>query len=78
MDTQNKMILHHLRTQRRITPMTALESYGCFRLAARIHDLKELGHHIETEMVVCDLTGSRYAQYTLIKEASHEMAKASG
>jgi len=78
MDTQNKMILHHLRTQRRITPMTALESYGCFRLAARIHDLKELGHHIEMQMVVDEHTGTRFGEYTLIKEASHEVAKTSG
>jgi hypothetical protein len=78
METQTKMILHHLRTQRRITPMDALESYGCFRLAARIHDLKENGHHIERQMVVCDRTGSRFAEYSLLREATHEMAKASG
>ena len=77
MDTQNKMILHHLRTQRRITPMHALEFYGCFRLAARIHDLKELGHHIETKMVVDERTGTRFGEYTLIKEASYEVAKTS-
>lgn len=78
MDTQNKMILHHLRTQRSLTPMHALEFYGCFRLAARIHDLRELGHHIEMNLVVDERLGTRFGEYTLIKEASHEVAKTSG
>jgi hypothetical protein len=29
--------------------MDALEGCNCFRLAARIADLRQAGHHIETE-----------------------------
>jgi hypothetical protein len=29
-----------------ITPLDALQNYGCFRLAARISDLKNQGHAI--------------------------------
>lgn len=43
MMTQNEMILDHLRTYGKITPLSALEQYGCMRLAARIADLREQG-----------------------------------
>lgn len=32
-----------------VTAMDALEGCNCFRLAARIADLRQSGHHIETE-----------------------------
>ena len=31
--------------------MEALREYGCFRLAARINDLRNEGHNIETKTV---------------------------
>ena len=34
-----------------ITPMEALDSFGCYRLGARIWDLRHDGYDIETEMV---------------------------
>ena len=53
--SQNEMILYHLKTFGRITPMTAIEEYGCMRLAARISELREQGRKegftIETNMV---------------------------
>jgi hypothetical protein len=66
METQNKMILQHLRVKP-ITPIEALDLYGCFRLAARIRDLKELGHAVNTELVAEG--NRRFARYTLISEA---------
>lgn len=53
MMTQNEMILDHLKTFGRITPMKALEEYGCMRLSARIADLKERGYrdNIRTEFI---------------------------
>ena len=39
--TQEQMILQHLQEFGHITPMVALEEYGCFRLSARIHDIRE-------------------------------------
>ena len=36
--TQTEMILNHLKTKGRITPLEALNLYGCFRLGARVYD----------------------------------------
>ena len=46
--TQTQWILARLQ-QGPVTAMDALEGCGCFRLAARIADLRQAGHHIETE-----------------------------
>ena len=37
--TQTDEILQALRAGERLTPLAALERFGCFRLAARIHEL---------------------------------------
>lgn len=49
--TQNRMILQHLKEFGRITPALAIEEYGCYRLSARIHDLREQGHIIKTNHI---------------------------
>jgi len=67
MESQNKQILSHLRSQT-ITAFEALQLYGCLRLAARIKDLREGGNEINTVMVEV-ANGKRIAEYTLIKEA---------
>lgn len=76
MDTQNKQILHHLRTKGPITAIEALMNYNCFRLAARIHDLKEAGHVIHSDNTQVE-SGKYIARYSLIKEAKHDVAKTS-
>ena len=43
-DTQNAHLLAHFRAGESITAIEALRKFGCFRLAARINDLKEAGH----------------------------------
>jgi hypothetical protein len=40
-ESQNKKILSHLLAGKTITPMDALQKYGCFRLSARIFDLEK-------------------------------------
>ena len=47
-----------------ITPLDALNEAGCFRLAARIADLRAMGYRIESRMTITD-TGKRVARYTL-------------
>tara|TARA_R100001015_G_C4610662_1_gene166025 strand:- start:601 stop:816 length:216 start_codon:yes stop_codon:yes gene_type:complete len=49
--TQNDMILVALKNGERITPLSALESFGCFRLSARIWDLRNEGHSIKTRHI---------------------------
>ena len=46
--TQNDLILEHLKEHGTINPLQALELYGSFRLSARILDLRQDGHNIET------------------------------
>lgn len=63
-DTQANAILHVLQDGNGITPMDALELCGCFRLSARIADLKKRGYEIITEKVKVD--GGKYvARYHL-------------
>ena len=64
---QNARILDHLRNGP-ITPMEALHLYDCFKLAARIFDLREVGHEIIT-MRIKNPFGNYYAEYHLIKLA---------
>ena len=47
--SQKDQILQHLIRHQQITAMDALNEYGCFRLAARVYDLKKEGHEIEEE-----------------------------
>ena len=51
METQRDLILQHLRHGDSITPIQALELYGCFALSQRIGELKRLGNDIETILV---------------------------
>jgi hypothetical protein len=49
--TQNEEILEFMQEGKAITPVTALELFGCFRLAARINDLRAEGWEIHGEWV---------------------------
>jgi hypothetical protein len=63
--TQNKQILHYLKTGKSITPLEALYQFGCLRLSARIFELKEKGWPI-----TCDRQdvgdGKVVGYYTLV------------
>lgn len=63
-DTQANAILKHMQDGNGITPMDALELCGCFRLSARIADLKKRGYEIITEKVKVD-SGKYVARYHL-------------
>lgn len=64
--TQNNQLRDHLTNGNSITPIEALQEFGCFRLAARISDLKSQGMDIHTEMVYKDK--KKYARYFLKKD----------
>jgi hypothetical protein len=62
--TQANAILAYLKDGNGITPMDALDLCGCFRLSARIADLKHRGYDIVTEKV--KVSGGKYvARYHL-------------
>lgn len=60
--TQARRILAHLRAGNRLTALEALERFGCFRLAARVHELRREGWQIE-ERTVETRGGKRVAEY---------------
>jgi hypothetical protein len=66
MQKQTESILRHLQIHGSIEPLTALQQYGCFRLASRIWDLRSAGHDIHTENVTSG--GKTYAKYTLARK----------
>lgn len=49
--SQCDKILAYLSRGNTLTPTEALQRFGCFRLAARINDLRSSGHHINSEIV---------------------------
>jgi hypothetical protein len=61
--TQQNVILAYLQKGNTLTPIDALTMFGCFRLAARIQDLRDSGHDIKTRIVKAE--GKRYAEYFL-------------
>ena len=63
-ETQTAMILRDLSKGRRITAMDALAAYQCFRLAARILDIRRKGYPIETRMIRSQY-GKIVAEYSL-------------
>ena len=66
--SQKTKILAHLSAGHSITPIDALQMFGCFRLGARIYDLKNDGHDIHKTMV--QRGNKMFARYTLLKKGS--------
>lgn len=48
--SQSAQILKALENGERISPLGALERWGCFRLATRIFYLKQAGYNIMTKI----------------------------
>jgi hypothetical protein len=49
--SQNERILDYLKQGRPITAIEALRMFDCFRLAARVKDLKDQGHNIKSYII---------------------------
>ena len=62
--TQNQQIKSYLEKGKAITPIQALNKFGCFRLAARINELRKDGLNIATKIVTKE--GKTYATYRLV------------
>lgn len=62
--TQNEQVLDYLKTVGPLTPMDAYSTFGCFRLGARVWELKQQGHRISREIVKVP-SGARGARYSL-------------
>lgn len=64
-DSQNALIKGWLLNGHSITTLDALNMFGCFRLSARIANLKEQGLPVVAEMVL--INDKRVARYYLQK-----------
>jgi hypothetical protein len=65
MKTATAGILAHLK-RKSITPLEALDKFGCLRLAAIIYNLRKQGVLIKTMNKT--VNGKTFAQYSLFKE----------
>lgn len=66
--TQNQQILDYLMAGNTITPLKALERFGCFSLAARVYELKNThGKPIQSKLIELP-NGKRCAQYWLDRD----------
>tara|TARA_R110000744_G_scaffold41284_4_gene93421 strand:+ start:4732 stop:4962 length:231 start_codon:yes stop_codon:yes gene_type:complete len=64
--SQAKEIKHYLEGGNKITPLEALNKFGCMRLAAVVHTLKDEGVEIKTKMIK---DGKKtFAQYEIKKD----------
>lgn len=64
MKTQKEQIKKYLLSRKTITPIQALNKFGCFRLAAVIYKLKNEGLKIITEMEYNK--NKQFARYRLV------------
>ena len=63
--SQTMQIKEWLQTGKPLTALDALENFSCFRLAARIDDLRKEGMQIETRIKYKN--GKRFAEYGLAR-----------
>ena len=69
--SQCEKILAWLKAGNSITHLKALDEFGCARLAARVNDLRNAGHDIQSKMVTVynrDGDKCRVAEYRLLGE----------
>ena len=62
---QHKQVLGFLRLHGSITPLQAIRLLKCYRLGARIHELRRDGKHITSELVKSS-NNRHFSKYTLI------------
>ena len=60
--TQNQMVLIALQMGQKVTPLIALRRFGCFRLGARIYDLKQKGYKIASRMIETSRGSKKYVK----------------
>lgn len=69
MNSQTEQIRKHLESGKTINPLQALKKYGCFRLGARIWDLKnKQGLNIKTDFITRN--DKTFAEYKLLNNAN--------
>jgi len=62
--SQTKQIANYLNKGKKLTTLDALNKFGCFRLAARISDLRNDGMNIKTKIIKLE-NKKQVAQYSI-------------
>lgn len=68
--SQCQKVLGFLRLRGSITPLQAIQKFWCYRLGARIHELRGRGYTIGSQLVKSK-NGKHYAKYTLIVDSRY-------
>jgi hypothetical protein len=66
-ETQNQMVLNYLKTGKVLTPIEALDLFGCFRLSARVYELKDKGWPIHCKRKALPL-GKVVGHYSMTQD----------
>lgn len=66
--TQKAKILARLKSGQSLTAKCAIEHLNCYRLSARIYELREEGHNIPATMETTP-SGKTFARYTYLGRA---------
>lgn len=66
-EAQNQQVLSYLKTGKVITPIQALDMFGCFRLSARIYELKDKGWPIHCERIAVE-SGKIVGHYSMTQD----------
>ena len=67
--SQNQMVLDYIKEHGSISQAESIYHFGCYRLPARIYDLKQSGHKFKRVMETCtNMFGVQvsYARYSLV------------
>tara|TARA_R110001583_G_scaffold6515_2_gene33112 strand:+ start:8356 stop:8640 length:285 start_codon:yes stop_codon:yes gene_type:complete len=68
-ESQKSKIMKYLAEGNSITPLDALEKFGCFRLAAIVHNIKQEREFMENKDLVTTMVtnkfGVKYGSYKL-------------
>lgn len=61
-ETQNQKIFAYLKSGKSITSIEALNLFGCFRLSARIYDIKRK-YNVKINKVILTSEAKNFAKY---------------
>ena len=65
--SQTDLILDYLLNGGKLTALEALDKFGCFRLGARIWDIRNMGYIVDKQTIVTP-GGARIAIYSIKEE----------
>lgn len=71
--SQNQKIAEYLCKGKSITPLEALNRFGCFRLSARIYDLDKIGFNIKP--ITTQTKTSHFSEYFIPKRSINKAKK---